>query len=57
MLMVEQDLKRAMAAASRTICMLEGAVAIEGPTAALTREEVTEAYFGLNKARAEALSR
>jgi branched-chain amino acid transport system ATP-binding protein len=55
MLLVEQDLKRAMAAASRTICMLEGAVAIEGPTAALTREEVTEAYFGLNKARAEAL--
>jgi branched-chain amino acid transport system ATP-binding protein len=57
MLIVEQDLKRAMAAASRTICMLEGAVAIEGPTAALTREEVTEAYFGLNKSRAEALTR
>jgi branched-chain amino acid transport system ATP-binding protein len=54
MLLVEQDLKRAMATASRTICMLEGAVAIEGPTAALTREEVTEAYFGLKKSRAEA---
>jgi branched-chain amino acid transport system ATP-binding protein len=38
-----------MATASRTICMLEGAVAIEGPTHALTREEVTEAYFGLKK--------
>jgi len=49
MLLVEQDLKRAMATASRTICMLEGAVAIEGPTNALTREEVTEAYFGLRK--------
>ena len=56
MLLVEQDLKRAMATASRTICMLEGAVAIEGPTAALTREEVTEAYFGLKKSRAEATS-
>ena len=56
MLLVEQDLKRAMATASRTICMLEGAVAIEGPTAALTREEVTEAYFGLRKPRAEATS-
>jgi branched-chain amino acid transport system ATP-binding protein len=49
MLLVEQDLRRAMATASRTICMLEGAVAIEGPTAMLTREEVTEAYFGLKK--------
>jgi branched-chain amino acid transport system ATP-binding protein len=56
MLLVEQDLKRAMATASRTICMLEGAIAIEGPTAALSREEVTEAYFGLKKPRAEAPS-
>ena len=47
MLLVEQDLKRAMATASRTICMLEGLIAIEGPTNTLTREEVTEAYFGL----------
>jgi branched-chain amino acid transport system ATP-binding protein len=49
MLLVEQDLKRAMATASRTICMLEGLIAIEGPTHSLTREEVTEAYFGLRK--------
>jgi branched-chain amino acid transport system ATP-binding protein len=49
MLLVEQDLKRAMATASRTICMLEGLIAIEGPTNMLTREEVTEAYFGLRK--------
>ena len=55
MLLVEQDLKRAMATASRAICMLEGAIAIEGPTSALTREQVTEAYFGLKKSsRAEA---
>jgi branched-chain amino acid transport system ATP-binding protein len=46
-LLVEQDLKRALATASRAICMLEGAIAIEGPTAGLSREEVTEAYFGL----------
>jgi len=50
MLLVEQDLKRAMATTSRAICMLEGAIAIEGPTSALSREEVTEAYFGLRKA-------
>jgi branched-chain amino acid transport system ATP-binding protein len=48
--LVEQDLKRAMATASRTICMLEGAIAIEGATSALTRESVTEAYFGLRRA-------
>jgi branched-chain amino acid transport system ATP-binding protein len=55
MLLVEQDLKRAMATASRAICMLEGAIVIEGPTRALSREEVTEAYFGLKKSsRSEA---
>ena len=55
MLLVEQDLKRAMSTASRTICMLEGAIAIEGPTHTLSREQVTEAYFGLRKSsRAEA---
>jgi len=50
MLLVEQDLKRALATASRAICMLEGVIAIDGPTSALSREEVTEAYFGLRKA-------
>jgi branched-chain amino acid transport system ATP-binding protein len=55
MVLVEQDLKRAMAAASRAICMLEGVIVIEAPTAALSREEITEAYFGLKKSsRAEA---
>jgi branched-chain amino acid transport system ATP-binding protein len=55
MLLVEQDLKRAMSTASRTICMLEGLIAIEGPTHTLSREQVTEAYFGLRtSSRAEA---
>jgi branched-chain amino acid transport system ATP-binding protein len=55
MLLVEQDLKRAMSTASRTICMLEGLIAVEGPTRTLSREQVTEAYFGLRKpSRAEA---
>ncbi len=47
--LVEQDLKRAMATASRTICMLEGAIAIQGATSELSRETVTEAYFGLRR--------
>jgi len=55
MLLVEQDLKRAMSTASRTICMLEGLIVIEGPTHTLSREQVTEAYFGLRtSSRAEA---
>jgi branched-chain amino acid transport system ATP-binding protein len=51
--LVEQDLRRALATASRAICMLEGAVAIEGATAELTHEEVTHAYFGLRRAAAQ----
>ncbi len=51
-ILVEQDLARAMRVASRVVCMLEGHVALEGPTATLPREQVTEAYFGLNRARA-----
>jgi hypothetical protein len=30
--------------------MLEGTIAIEGRTDALTREAVTEAYFGMRRA-------
>ena len=48
--LVEQDLKRAMAMAGRTICMLEGKVVIEGPTHTLTKDQVTQAYFGLRGA-------
>ena len=50
-ILVEQDLARAMRVAGRVICMLEGRVALEGATASLPRERVTEAYFGLNRAR------
>jgi len=50
-LLVEQDLARAMRVASRVVCLLEGRVALEGDTASLPRERVTEAYFGLNHQR------
>ena len=46
-LLVEQDLSRAMRVASRVVCMLEGAIVLEGDTASLAREKVTDAYFGL----------
>lgn len=46
-LLVEQDLARAMRVADRVVCMLEGRVVLEGLRGQLTREQVTEAYFGL----------
>jgi branched-chain amino acid transport system ATP-binding protein len=46
-LLVEQDLGRAMAFADQVVCMLEGRIVLAGPPATLTREEVTDAYFGL----------
>jgi branched-chain amino acid transport system ATP-binding protein len=48
-LLVEQDLRRALRVADRVICMLEGGIVLEGAAADLTREQVTEAYFGLNR--------
>jgi branched-chain amino acid transport system ATP-binding protein len=53
-LLVEQDLSRALKVAQRVICMLEGRVVLEGPTASLPRETVTEAYFGVGRERATA---
>ena len=45
--LVEQDIGRALAFASRVVCMLEGRVVLEGPARDVTREQVTDAYFGL----------
>jgi branched-chain amino acid transport system ATP-binding protein len=47
--LVEQDLKRAMSVAGRVVCMLEGRLVLEGAGDELTREQVTEAYFGLRR--------
>jgi branched-chain amino acid transport system ATP-binding protein len=48
--LVEQDLQRAAAVATRILCMLEGRVVLEGGSD-LTRDEITDAYFGLARAR------
>ncbi|HXM54954.1 MAG TPA: ABC transporter ATP-binding protein [Candidatus Dormibacteraeota bacterium] len=48
-LLVEQDLARALGVASRVVCLLEGRVVLEGRAADLTRDQVTEAYFGLRR--------
>jgi branched-chain amino acid transport system ATP-binding protein len=47
--LVEQDLGRALAVASRVACMLEGRIVLEGAAAEMTRERVVEAYFGLRR--------
>jgi branched-chain amino acid transport system ATP-binding protein len=46
---VEQDVGQALAAADRVYCLLEGRVALQGRPAELTRERVTDAYFGLGR--------
>lgn len=45
---VEQDLARAMLFSDRLICMLEGNIVLEGASANMSRDAVTAAYFGLN---------
>ncbi len=48
-LLVEQDLGRAMRVANRVACMLEGRIVLEGDAGVLSREQITEAYFGLRR--------
>ncbi|WP_027520566.1 ABC transporter ATP-binding protein [Bradyrhizobium sp. Ec3.3] len=48
-ILVEQKLDRAMSVADRMICMLEGSVVLEGKTSQLTRDQITDAYFGLGQ--------
>jgi branched-chain amino acid transport system ATP-binding protein len=48
--LVEQELDRALKVATRVACMLEGRIVLEGKATDLTRDQVTEAYFGLHRA-------
>jgi len=48
-LLVEQDLTRAVSVAQRVVCMLEGRFVLEGRAAELSREQITDAYFGLQR--------
>ena len=47
LLLVEQDINQALAAADRVYCLLEGRVVLEGAPAELARERITAAYFGV----------
>jgi branched-chain amino acid transport system ATP-binding protein len=47
--LVEQDLKRALSVASQVVCMLEGRIVLRSASAAVTREQVIDAYFGMKR--------
>jgi branched-chain amino acid transport system ATP-binding protein len=49
LVLVEQDLGRAMSVADRVICVLEGRIVLEAPSDGVTRDEVTAAYFGVHR--------
>jgi branched-chain amino acid transport system ATP-binding protein len=45
-ILVEQDIDRALAVSSRAVCLLEGRVVLTGASASLDRGELVAAYFG-----------
>jgi branched-chain amino acid transport system ATP-binding protein len=47
---VEQDVAMAQRVSGRVYCFQEGRVSLHGESAALTREQISEAYFGAERA-------
>ncbi len=47
LIIVEQDIVQALKAASHVYCLQEGRVALQGAAHALTREQISAAYFGV----------
>jgi branched-chain amino acid transport system ATP-binding protein len=47
LLIVEQDIGRALAVADRVYCLQEGRISLQGRPADLTREQIRQAYFGM----------
>ncbi len=50
LVLVEQELSRALSVATRVMCMLEGRIVLDCPAAAVTRDQIVDAYFGLHRA-------
>ncbi len=50
LVLVEQELSRALSVATRVMCMLEGRIVLDSPAAMVTRDQVVDAYFGLHRA-------
>jgi branched-chain amino acid transport system ATP-binding protein len=51
LVIVEQDVNRALSVATRVCCMLEGRIVLERRAAEVTREQISEAYFGLRNGK------
>jgi branched-chain amino acid transport system ATP-binding protein len=49
-ILVEQDVQRAMAASDRLYCMLEGKITLSGRSADINRDDIARAYFGAGHA-------
>ena len=45
--MVEQDVAMAQRVSQRIYCFQEGRVSLQGPSQSLTREQISQAYFGI----------
>ncbi|MDR9484196.1 MAG: ABC transporter ATP-binding protein [Sediminimonas sp.] len=48
MVVVEQDLTRALGFADQVLCMAEGQTELQGMPGHLSREQITDAYFGIH---------
>ncbi|MBO6893925.1 MAG: ABC transporter ATP-binding protein [Roseibium sp.] len=46
-IIVEQDIAKALSVATRVYCMQEGRISLEGRSDALSREQISAAYFGV----------
>ncbi len=44
---VEQDITKALSVSSRVYCLQEGRVSLEGASNAVSREDISRAYFGI----------
>jgi branched-chain amino acid transport system ATP-binding protein len=44
---VEQDIAKALSVSSRVCCLQEGRVSLEGPSATVSRAQISRAYFGI----------
>jgi branched-chain amino acid transport system ATP-binding protein len=49
LVIVEQNLSRVLSVATRVCCMLEGRIVFEKDAKLATREQITDAYFGLRQ--------
>jgi len=49
LVLVEQNLNRVLGVATRVCCMLEGRIVLERDAKLATRQQITDAYFGLRQ--------